>query len=172
MGRRNFLIWLSVGLVSFVSLATNLLNKIFLYIIGPKLTKKQEVKLINKRIESLERNTLLQKLREERLLKEKIFVCNIKDLHTRDGISFIDFNLKPALAFKTKDGEPILISSVCTHLGCTIQNKTKKEKLFCPCHMSYFDINTGKPIRGPATDPLPLIPHVVENEKLYIIKNA
>ncbi len=172
MNRRNFLIWVPVAIISFIAIAANLLNKLWNYIIGPKLTEEQEAKLIEKRIQNLERTAGLEKLREERLLKSKIFICDLKDLKKKEGISFVDFNLRPALAFKGTNYEPVLISSVCTHLGCTVQNKLNKGRLLCPCHISYFELETGKPLEGPAKTPLPMIPFVVEDEKVYILKNV
>ena len=172
MKRRDFLIWLPVAIVSFIAIAGNLLSKLCGYIIGPKLTAEQEAKLIEKRIQNLEQTVSLEKLREERLLKNKIFVCNFQDLKKKEGISFVDFSLKPALAFKGNNEEPILISSVCTHLGCTIQSKLNKGRLLCPCHITYFELETGKALEGPAKLPLPMIPFVVENEKIFIVKNA
>ena len=172
MKRRDFLIWLPVATVSFVAIATNLLSKLWSYISGPKLTVEQEAKLIEKRIQNLERTVSLEKLREERLLKNKIFICTLKDLKKKEGISFVDFNLKPALAFKGTNNEPVLISSVCTHLGCTVQNKLNKGRLLCPCHITYFELETGKALEGPAKSPLPMIPFVVEDEKIYIVKDA
>ena len=172
MQRRGFLIWLVVALSGFIALAANLLNKIFNYVIGPKLTVEQEVKLINNKIQSLERSSYIEKLRQERLLKDKIFICNIDDLNKKEGISFIDFNLKPALAFRGKDNNPVLISSVCTHLGCTVQNKLNKGRLLCPCHISYFELETGKALEGPARLSLPMIPFAIEDEKVYIVSNV
>ena len=172
MQRRGFLIWLVVALSGFIALAANLLNKIFNYVIGPKLTVEQEVKLINNKIQSLERSSYIEKLRQERLLKDKIFICNIDDLSKKEGISFIDFNLKPALAFRGKDNNPVLISSVCTHLGCTVQNKLNKGRLLCPCHISYFELETGKALEGPARLSLPMIPFAIEDEKVYIVSNV
>ena len=172
MNRRNFLIWLPIAIVSFIAIASNLLHKLWNYIIGPKLTTEQEAKLIEKRIQNLEQTIRFEKLREERLLKDKIFVCELKDLKKKEGLSFVDFNLKPALAFRGKNDEPVLISSVCTHLGCTVQNKLDKGRLLCPCHISYFDLDTGKTLEGPAKSPLPMIPFAVENEKIYILKNV
>ena len=172
MNRRNFLIWLPIATVSFITVAANLLNKLWNYIIGPKLTVEQEAKLIEKRIQNLERIVSLEKLREERLLKDKIFICELKDLKKKEGLSFVDFNLKPALAFKGTSDEPILISSVCTHLGCTVQSKLNQGRLLCPCHITYFELETGKVLEGPAKLPLPMIPFIVEDQKVFIVKNA
>ena len=172
MKRRDFLIWLPITIVSFIALAGNLLSKLWNYIIGPKLKAEQEAKLIEKRIQNLERTVSLEKLREERLLKNKIFICDLKDLKKKESIPFVDFSLKPALAFRGKDDEPVLISSVCTHLGCTVQNKLNKGRLLCPCHITYFELETGKALEGPAKLPLPMIPFIVEDEKIFIVKNA
>ena len=172
MKRRDFLIWLPIAIVSFITITANLLSKLWNYIIGPKLTAEQEAKLIEKRIQNLERTVSLEKLREERLLKDKIFVCELKDLKKKEGLTFVDFNLKPALAFKGNNEEPILISSVCTHLGCTVQSKLNKGRLLCPCHITYFELETGKALEGPAKLPLPMIPFIVEDGKIYIVKNV
>ena len=172
MKRRDFLIWLPISITSFIVIVGNLLNKLWSYILGPKLTTEQEAKLIKKRIQNLEQIVSLEKLREERLLKNKIFICNSQDLKKKEGISFVDFNLKPALAFLGKDGKPILVSSVCTHLGCTVQSRLNKGRLLCPCHISYFELETGRPLEGPAKLPLPMISFVVENEKVYIVKDV
>ena len=172
MKRRDFLIWLPVAIISLIAITVNLCGKIWNYIIGPKLTVEQEAKLIEKRILNLERTAYFEKLKEERLLKNKIFICNLKDLNKNEGLAFVDFNLKPALAFKGKNEKPILISSVCTHLGCTVQNKLTKGRLLCPCHITYFELATGKALEGPAKAPLPMVPFVVENEQIYIVKNA
>ena len=172
MKRRDFLIWLPIAIVSFITITANLLSKLWNYIIGPKLTREQEAKLIEKRIQNLEQTVSLEKLREERLLKNKIFICDLKDLKKKEGIPFVDFSLKPALAFCDKDDEPILISSVCTHLGCTVQSKLNKGRLLCPCHITYFELETGKALEGPANLPLPMIPFVLEDEKIYIVKNV
>lgn len=172
MQRRNFLIWLGIAIISFVAIAINLFNKIAAFVVGPKLTAEQEAKLVEKRIQNLERTVSLEKLREERLLKNKIFICDLKDLKKKEGLPFVDFSLKPALAFRGNNDEPILISSVCTHLGCTVQSRLNKGRLLCPCHISYFELKTGKVLEGPAKLPLPMIPFVVEDEKVYIVKNA
>lgn len=172
MERRSFLIWLVTSLASLLLVVSNLLRKIWHYVLGPKLTNKQEAKLIQAKIISLERQTKLEKLRKERLLNKKIYICKVEELQTREGLPFVDFNLKPALAFRTKAGTPILVSSVCTHLGCTVQNKLREGKLFCPCHISYFELESGKVIEGPAKIPLPKIPYVIENGEIFIIKNA
>ena len=57
-------------------------------------------------------------------------------------------------------------SSVCTHLGCDV-NKVSGGKIFCPCHGSVFDAQTGAAVQGPASSPLPKLEVTVENGDVY-----
>lgn len=45
-------------------------------------------------------------------------------------------------------------SAVCTHQGCAITT-VSDGTINCLCHGSKFDMNTGRPVAGPATSPLP-----------------
>lgn len=47
-----------------------------------------------------------------------------------------------------KNNKSHVLSSKCSHLGCTI-NKTENDKLLCPCHGSEYDLD-GKVLKGPA----------------------
>ena len=57
------------------------------------------------------------------------------------------------------------LSLLCTHLGCTLEQKA--DGFDCPCHGSRFDAD-GNVLHGPATKHL--IPvHVEQNEQGHII---
>ncbi len=56
----------------------------------------------------------------------------------------------PALLIHTENGFSAL-SLVCTHLGCTVEQKDNG--FACPCHGSRYDSN-GNVVRGPAQKPL------------------
>ncbi|MEK6681730.1 MAG: ubiquinol-cytochrome c reductase iron-sulfur subunit [Nitrospirota bacterium] len=47
-----------------------------------------------------------------------------------------------------------IISSICTHMGCTPKWVEAKNQWECPCHGSVFNIK-GEVIAGPAPKPLP-----------------
>ena len=50
--------------------------------------------------------------------------------------------MAPGLAFKGKDGLPIVLSAKCTHLGCTVGSEVDAQgRVLCPCHVSYFDVH-------------------------------
>ncbi|MDE1920439.1 MAG: Rieske (2Fe-2S) protein [Candidatus Omnitrophica bacterium] len=93
----------------------------------------------------------------QRLGQDRIYVTSIDSLSPVKGIYFIDYFMRPGLAFCDDNGLPIVISAKCTHLGCTVGNNVdSKGLILCPCHLSRFNIKTGAPIPGsPAKKPLP-----------------
>ena len=56
----------------------------------------------------------------------------------------------PAMLIHSASGFTAL-SLVCTHLGCTVEQKDGG--FACPCHGSQYDVN-GNVLRGPAQKPL------------------
>jgi len=49
----------------------------------------------------------------------------------------------------------------CTHAGCSLAEgefDDREETVECPCHGSVFDVASGEPTEGPATDPVPVFP--------------
>lgn len=49
-------------------------------------------------------------------------------------------------------GEYRAFSAVCKHAGCTVRDVS--DRIECHCHGSNFDLATGEPLNGPATEPL------------------
>src|SRR5690606_25329153 len=100
-----------------------------------------------------------RELELERMRSQYIFVAKMNELSAKKGKYFIDYQMRPAMAFLAEDGLPLLISAKCTHLGCTVASDVDAQgRVLCPCHISYFDFKTGKPNAGsPAKAPLPHI---------------
>ncbi len=49
----------------------------------------------------------------------------------------------------------------CTHEGCSLAEGalgSQEDSVVCPCHESEFDLATGEPLAGPASDPVPVYP--------------
>lgn len=65
-----------------------------------------------------------------------------------------------------KEGETIVFSSECTHLGCKIR-EIKQGRLVCPCHGSEYNLN-GVPVKGPAFKPLEKIPSIISKDNKSI----
>jgi nitrate reductase gamma subunit len=155
---------LGVGGAS-VLLGVGVMDKVGRFFRGPELTPDEEAKLLTKRRERLEMNADQRELELERIRKDYIHVAQMAELKPRDGKYFIDYEMRPALAFRGESGLPVLISAKCTHLGCTVGSSLDNSgRLLCPCHVSYFDLETGTPNSGsPAKAPLPHLGWVLMN---------
>lgn len=68
-----------------------------------------------------------------------------------------------------RTGEETLraFSQKCTHLACAVIPRPEENKIHCPCHVGYFDLNTGRPIAGPPRRPLPRITLKVVGDQIY-----
>lgn len=62
--------------------------------------------------------------------------------------------LEDQKVFIVRNGNGYLaLSSVCTHLGCTVRTENGGEGFFCPCHGSHYKVD-GTNSAGPAPKPL------------------
>lgn len=60
---------------------------------------------------------------------------------------------KSAAVYRSNSGELIMLSPVCTHLGCHVRWNKAEETWDCPCHGSRFTPE-GLVLGGPAEEPL------------------
>jgi ubiquinol-cytochrome c reductase iron-sulfur subunit len=70
-------------------------------------------------------------------------------------------------------GDLVAYSKICTHAGCPASlYEQKTNRLLCPCHQSQFLItDNAKPIFGPATRRLPMLPLELDAEGFLVAKN-
>jgi nitrate reductase gamma subunit len=152
-------------------LALGAAEKLFLYLRGPEMTLDEETELLRKRLERLEMTAEERELQLERLRNPYIRVARVGELSETQGKYFIDYQMRPALAFRDDDGLPLLISAKCTHLGCTVGSQVDSGgRLLCPCHVSYFDLQSGAPEPGsPAKTPLPKLGWVLRDAEGNVV---
>lgn len=68
----------------------------------------------------------------------------------------------------TEDGQTfVVMSNVCTHLGCRIRWIEDKGEFFCPCHNGAF-AKDGTVVGGPPPRPLDRFDNKVENGILFV----
>jgi glycine/D-amino acid oxidase-like deaminating enzyme/nitrite reductase/ring-hydroxylating ferredoxin subunit len=65
----------------------------------------------------------------------------------------LDIEGEKVAAFCDHDNRVVLLSSTCTHMGCTVQWNAGEQTWDCPCHGSRFTVQ-GDVIEGPALVPL------------------
>lgn len=68
---------------------------------------------------------------------------------------------------RTGESRFVGFSQKCTHLSCAVVPEPEKKRFFCPCHNGSFDIETGKPLAGPARRPLPRVTLEIINGAIY-----
>ncbi len=132
-------------------------DKLVRYFKGAKGDPQREADLLDKKLKQLNQTAEQRALELERIQSAYIKVARLDQLTEKKGMYFIDYQMRPALAFLDAEGLPLLISAKCTHLGCTVGSDLDGEgRILCPCHISYFDLKTGAPNPGaPAKAPLP-----------------
>lgn len=70
-------------------------------------------------------------------------------------------------ATKQLDGSLVVLSPVCTHLGCTVSWDQKTKQFHCPCHGGVYDPG-GRNVAGPPPRPLARFEARVTDGKLEI----
>jgi nitrate reductase gamma subunit len=138
-------------------LSTGVMDKMFRFFNKPPLSPEVEAQLMELRLKRLRMSVSEEELELTRQTQAYIQIAHLNELNETKGKYFIDYQLRPALAFRLADGLPLLISAKCTHLGCTVGSEVDSAgKILCPCHISFFDLRTGQPNPdAPAKEPLP-----------------
>ncbi len=75
----------------------------------------------------------------------------------------------PCVLVRTDEHSVVAYSQKCTHLGCPVAAEVPKQRLFCPCHLGYFDLASGRPLAGPPRRPLPRIVLEERDGVLYAV---
>ena len=65
------------------------------------------------------------------------------------------------------DGDFVVYSRVCSHLGCLVRWDEGKDQFLCPCHGAIFD-SAGNVVAGPPPRPMEKLPVKVEDGVLYV----
>jgi ubiquinol-cytochrome c reductase iron-sulfur subunit len=70
-------------------------------------------------------------------------------------------------------GNYVAYSKICTHAGCPASlYEQQTNRLLCPCHQSQFQItDNARPIFGPATRRLPMLPLEVDEDGYFVAKS-
>jgi nitrite reductase/ring-hydroxylating ferredoxin subunit len=79
----------------------------------------------------------------------------------------------PCILVRTKRGELVAFSQVCTHLSCAVIYRAADDHLYCPCHEGLFACEGARggaqPIAGPPERPLPRIVLDVRADDVFAI---
>jgi cytochrome b6-f complex iron-sulfur subunit len=99
------------------------------------------------------------------------FVCLRSELRPGEPLELQDDDGRKVLLLLDAAGEPMAISTVCTHLGCSIFYRAADGSFDCPCHAGRFD-PAGQPVAGPPERPLTRFPVEVREGKVFVQLSA
>lgn len=168
--RRNLLQGMLAATASMVLIGMGAADKLLGFLGKQKLSRQEQTDLMAKRYSRVQVTAEERALELERMRNDYIFVGRLGELQPRRGKYFVDYKMRPALAFRGEDGLPALLCAKCTHLGCTVGAEVDdKGLILCPCHISFFDIRTGQPNSGPAKEPLPKLGWVLRDDKGEVV---
>jgi menaquinol-cytochrome c reductase iron-sulfur subunit len=87
-------------------------------------------------------------------------------IERRDGWSLADNN-QTLYVVAGSAGQPRVLSSVCPHLGCTVQWRDAQDDFHCPCHGGTFTPD-GSYISGPPARGMDELPMRVQDCHLFV----
>lgn len=99
--------------------------------------------------------------------KRRIFTIHLEELSINETRIFKDLRGKDFVLVRTGENEVRAISTVCTHLGCTVYWQKDKKEFYCPCHQARFS-KDGEVLAGPPPRPLDSYEVEIENGNVFI----
>lgn len=82
------------------------------------------------------------------------------------GTKDILYGTDPAIVMREAEGF-LVLSLVCTHLGCIVKWNPDKQSFHCPCHSASFDKN-GRVTGGPPPAPLEKLTFKQSGDKIIV----
>lgn len=148
-GRRNFMKAAIAGIGGLIGTAFGL--PAIPYIMGPALQKESDSWIQLGSVSKVEFDipTLFK-----------------KTLETQTG--WINTEEEISVYVLTSNGQDyVVMSNVCTHLGCRVRWIPEKDSFFCPCHNGVF-AKDGTVVAGPPPRPLDRFESKVEDGVIFI----
>jgi Rieske Fe-S protein len=71
------------------------------------------------------------------------------------------------LLIRTGEESFVAYDQKCTHLACAVVPEFDKNRIHCPCHSGYFDLETGNVLAGPPQRPLIRVTLEIRDDVLY-----
>jgi Rieske Fe-S protein len=95
-------------------------------------------------------------------------VAELSDVEVGQAVSFhYPGQDEPCLLVRLTEDRFVAFGQKCTHLACAVVPEFESNRLLCPCHKGYFELETGRPVAGPPRRPLPLVQLQVKANAVY-----
>ena len=99
--------------------------------------------------------------------KRRIFTLHLNELPVNGTKKITDLQGRDLVLVRTGDKEVKAMSTVCTHLGCTVYWEEGNQEFYCPCHAGRFD-KDGNVLAGPPPTPLETYHTEIEDGNVFI----
>jgi menaquinol-cytochrome c reductase iron-sulfur subunit len=101
--------------------------------------------------------------------KVEIDTPTLFKIKTKQTTGWISTEEELSFYVLTEDGRNyVVMSNICTHLGCRVRWIAEKNQFFCPCHNGVFDKN-GDVVSGPPPKPLNRFEVKVDNNEIFVL---
>lgn len=97
----------------------------------------------------------------------RIFTVSLDELPVNGTRRFQDLQGRDLVIVRTGENAVKALSTVCTHLGCTVYWQSEKKEFYCPCHQGIFD-EDGQVLSGPPPRPLDSYRVDIEGNNVFI----
>jgi len=97
----------------------------------------------------------------------RIFTMHLNELPINSSRKITDLRGKDLVLVRTGENEVKAMSTVCTHLGCTVYWEKERKEFYCPCHAGRFD-KDGNVISGPPPTPLETYHTEIQDNNIFI----
>ncbi|NOY50717.1 MAG: ubiquinol-cytochrome c reductase iron-sulfur subunit [Chlorobi bacterium] len=104
---------------------------------------------------------------KKRDLERRIFTLHLEELPINTTKKFRDLRGKDLVLVRTGEREVKAMSTVCTHLGCTVYWEKDRQEFYCPCHQGRFN-KDGQVIAGPPPKPLETYKTEISGDNVFI----
>ena len=106
----------------------------------------------------------------KRKYERRIFTLHLDELPINESKLLYDLKGRELMMVRTGEKEILALSTVCTHLGCSVKWQKDKQQFYCPCHNAVFD-KTGQVLEGPPPAPLDTYHVEIDGENVFIYYN-
>ena len=99
--------------------------------------------------------------------QEPLFICLESEVPKEKPLEIKDPMGRKVLIIRKGSGKLLVISTVCSHLGCSVYYHSEENIFECPCHQGFFD-GEGNPVSGPPQRPLDRYPAEIRDGKVFV----
>ncbi len=100
-------------------------------------------------------------------LTRRIFAMHLEELPVNTSRKLTDLRGKDLVLVRTGEHEVKAMTTVCTHLGCTVHWEKDRQEFYCPCHAGRFD-KDGNVLAGPPPAPLDTYHTEIQEDNIFI----